>query len=148
MKFEYEHSLNNVSKLKFTAVTYDHETANDQYIIDDDKGLDKKYDFKVIGSYNNEIGHFSFSPMPGCCGIVVSHDTYLNPDVRRTFNSNAFRGLKEAFAKRLGYSRMIATTVMSDPASSGNMMKSGYRINDVFRNKRTSNDVGIGIKKI
>lgn len=94
------------------------------------------------------IGSFSFTEMPGCCGIVVSHATYLTEQTRHSGLSDSFRGLKEALAKELGYSLMLATTIMTLPASVGNMIKSKYKIDNVFVNKRTGNNIGLGIKKL
>lgn len=94
------------------------------------------------------IGHFYFSPMPGCCGIIVSHHTYLNRDKRSSGFSEPFRNLKEELAKKLGYTRMIATTQMDNVPGVKNMFKSKYRIVDTFTNKRTGNLLGLGIKRL
>jgi len=96
------------------------------------------------------IGQFSFSALPGCCGVVVSHNTrrtgYLYDQNRLL--SDRFRRIKEAFAEHLGYSVMIATTDMANLPAVGNMFKSNYKIVDTFNNKRTDHLIGIGIKKL
>lgn len=100
--------------------------------------------------YSNEnkrpVGNFRFSHMPGCCGMVVSHNTFLNRDFRGTMVSDGFRKLKEELAKELGYTMMIATTRMRDEPAVGNFRKSGYEIVRKFVNKRTNNELGIGLK--
>lgn len=117
----------------------------------DDKGLNKSTRFRVFRVTDHseiEIGQTYMSPMPGCCGIVVSHNTSLNSGSRHTGMSDAFRSLKEKMAKELGYGVMIATTQMSNIPAVGNFFKSKYKFVDTFTNPRTHNLIGIGIKKI
>jgi hypothetical protein len=96
------------------------------------------------------LGDFSFAALPGCCGVVVSHDTVrrgLLYEGNKYFSDN-FRRIKEAFAKHLGYSVMIATTDMANLPAVGNMFKSNYKIVDTFSNARTDHLIGIGIKRL
>lgn len=102
--------------------------------------------FRVTDNSEFKLGEFTLAPMPGCCGIVVSTNTWLTKDNQHTGLSNPFRELKHKLAKDLGYAVMIATTRTKDIPAVGNMIKSKYNIVKVFRNKRTDNDVGIGIK--
>ena len=119
---------------------------------DPEKGLYKttKFKFYSIGNYKGselrELGYFYFSPMPGCCGIVISHDTFLNKNFRGSAVSDPFRKIKNELAKQLGYTVMIATTQMENLPGVGNMMKSGYKIPLTFTNKRTNNLLGLGYK--
>ena len=117
-----------------------------------EKGLFKTTKFRFCsignreGSEIRELGSFYFSPMPGCCGIVISHDTFLNKNYRGTDVSDAFRKIKNELAKELGYTVMIATTQMTNLPGVGNMMKSKYKIPLTFTNKRTNNLLGLGYK--
>lgn len=113
-------------------------TKEEKPVLDDDAF------YKLI------IGSFAFSPMPGCCGLVVSHGTWRDKRTIAEFSkdSDMFRECKTALAKKLGYSAMIATTQMKEVASVLNMVKSGYHIERTFTNKRTSNLLGVGIKII
>lgn len=117
-----------------------------------DKGL---YDETVFtfwsvnnreGSKPKELGSFHFSPMPGCCGVVVSHNTFLNKDYHHSNVSNPFRKIKHELAKALGYTLMIATTQMENLPGVGNMIKAGYMMPKTFTNKRTGNLIGLGYK--
>lgn len=144
MQFEYK--LENVSLLAES-----NTGEEDNYLFEDGKGLDKQVNFKlyrVSKTSKHEIGSFSFSPMPGCCGVVVSHFTYLHKDMRGQGLSDAFRQLKEDLAKALGYSMMIATTQMENLPAVGNMMKSKYHMPVTFTNKRTNKLLGLGYKVI
>lgn len=105
-----------------------------------------------FNNYEDKLANarFSFSTLPGCCGIVVSHDTnrvnFRSHDSKAV--SNYFREIKEEFARYLGYSAMLATTDMSKVASVGNMLKSKYNMLEPFKNKRTGNLIGVGVKPI
>lgn len=94
----------------------------------------------------DRIGHFYFSPMPGCCGVVVSNNTFLQPSYRRSIYSQPFRDLKELAAKSLGYSCMIATGVSEDVASHKNLLKSNYKLVSQFYNNRTGNKLDVAVK--
>ena len=104
--------------------------------------------FRVTETSRIEIGHTSFSPLPGCCGIVVSHGTYLTEQTRGSGLSEPFRKLKEQIARELGYSLMLATTDMANFPAVGNMFRSNYQMVDAFTNKRTGHLIGLGIKKL
>jgi hypothetical protein len=113
------------------------------------KGLHQTTRFtltKVVDGKRTDIGHFSLSPLPGCCGTVVSHDTYLSDKERGGQFSEPFRQLKTALVRHLGYSAMIATSRTDQTASIKNMTKSGYEIGGRFVNRRTGNPIAIGIK--
>lgn len=119
----------------------------------DDKGLynSEKFNFEYRlyeKEEYNRIGGFTFSPMKGCCGIIISSYTWLDPKFRGGFASDAFRKAKEDFARHLGYSIMLATTQMHNIPAVGNMRKSGYKIVKTFSNKRTGNLLGLGIKEL
>jgi hypothetical protein len=123
------------------------EDVND--LISQKKGLFNSVNFQlwqVTPNSEDNIGRFTFAPMPGCCGIVVSAHTWLDVNSRHGWLSNSFRELKHKLAKELGYTVMIATSQTKDIPALNNMLKSKYNIAQVFRNKRTDNDVGIGIK--
>ena len=104
----------------------------------------------AIPANNFEAGWFSFTALPGCCGVVVSHDTKrigLFQDWNKKL-SDDFRAIKEKFAKKLGYSMIIATTDMANIPAVGNMIKSGYTMNKPFTNKRTGNLLSVGVKAL
>lgn len=94
------------------------------------------------------IGHFFLSAMPGCCGVCVSHAAYLSPDNRHSGLRHPFRDIKPFIAKRLGYSMMIATTIMTNIPALKSFLDSSYRVSDTFTNPRTGNVIAFGTKKI
>ncbi len=127
-----------------------------------EKGLEKPTHYEVWISRQEEldlsevhsfpIGTFTFAPMYGCCGVVISAFTYRK-NIDRTIDgqgveSDVFRYAKTEFAKALGYSAMIATTQMANIPGVKNMFKSGYKFSDPFVNGRTKNLLGFGFKKL
>lgn len=115
------------------------------------KGLEKQANFqiyRVTATSEYLIGSTSMSPMPGCCGIVVSHFTKLTLENQGKGLSNPYRSLKENLAKALGYGLMIATTDMANFPAVGNMFKSKYNMIESFINPRTGHLVGVGVKKV
>lgn len=143
-KYRFDFTSNGVW---LEARTADNEFYED--LVKEQKGLRKETMFTLhrVTDYSEyQIGQFALAPMPGCCGIVVSCYTFLKEDNRGQGLSEPFRQLKHKLAKDLGYTVMIATTQTKNIPAVGNMIKSKYKIVDVFRNKRTGNDIGIGIK--
>lgn len=118
---------------------------------DGTKGLFGPVDFwidSVAGDMRKRLGMTSFAPLPGCCGIVISYHTALEPQHRGNFYSDYFRQLKEKIAKEMGYSLMIATTQMENIPAVGNFFKSKYKFVETFTNSRTGNLIGLGVKKL
>lgn len=127
------------------------EAAIDVGADDAEKGLDKGIYVevhRVSESSRIVIGHFRLTPMPGCCGIVVSHGAFLNPNSRHSGLSQPFRDIKEKVAKHYGYSLMIATNDLSNIAGTVSMVRSNYKFVHSFTNSRTKNRIGVGIKDI
>ena len=120
-----------------------------------EKGLKKPAKFSVfrlhypdLNKGENECGHFVLAPMPGCCGVVVSTDSYINPKWRGGALSKPMHNIKEKAAKALGYTTMIATVQARNYPEVVGASNSGWRFLHTFRNKRTSNDIGIMVKDI
>lgn len=88
------------------------------------------------------IGGFTFSTMPGCCGVVVSTNSYILDGLRGDkVLGRIFHKLKEHVARELGYSKMIATVqALNLPEVIGGS-KAGWKLAEPFRNKRSGNDI-------
>lgn len=158
-----KHMLNETTNgVPITDVWLEAEPSHNGHIIPEDewqeyiqfgKGLDnigclKLTIYRKTDHSEFHIGHFFLSPMPGCCGIVVSHGAFLTPENRHSGLRHAFRTIKPAIAKLLGYPMMIATTVTHDIPAMGSFLRSKYNIVETFENSRTGNTVAIGVKKI
>lgn len=112
------------------------------------KGLNEATKFKVERVTDHSrflVGTFYLSPMPGCCGVVVSHFTLLDEKSRHSGLSQKFRDVKAEVAKLLGYTVMLGTTDMGNIPALGSFFKI-YHIFHTFINKRTNHHVAIGYK--
>src|ERR1700761_4391320 len=107
-----------------------------------DKGLMESTNFIVLWNHSDKrispFGRFTLVPMPGCCGIIVSVGSYLEPGFRSQHNpSRWFHEIKEKVARHFGYSLMLMTTQTSNFPEVIGAAKSGWRLHHSFRNART-----------
>lgn len=117
-----------------------------------EKGLFKETLFRVVWKENEQkqkkelIGTFVLSPMPGCCGIVVSNHLFVEKEYRGTNISKEFMKLKESTAQMLGYPAVIATTQTRNIAEIKSAKKRGYKIIKTWKNTRTGNELALLFK--
>ena len=96
-----------------------------------------------------KFGRFTLAPLPGCCGVVVSIDSYICPYKRgQYYPSRWFHELKAKVAKHFGYSMMLMTTQLRNIPEVVGSTRSGWKIVKTFKNTRTTNELGIGLKEI
>ena len=113
-----------------------------------EKGLFEQAHFTVHVGWESgyqperELGYFKLHPMPGCCGVVVSTDSFLELQERGTF-SKQFHYLKEYVAKELGYSLMLATTQTSNFPELIGAAKNGWKLHPAFINRRTNHQLTV-----
>jgi hypothetical protein len=105
------------------------------------KGLTEPMFFNVY-AWNSERrnGYFTLAPLPGCCGVVVSIDSYL---AKNEASGKIFHELKAAVARELGYSRMIATTQTRNFPELIGAAKNGWKMHEAFINKRTGEQLTV-----
>jgi hypothetical protein len=115
-----------------------------------EKGLQVTTRFEAFFDYEEgkKIGHWYFAPMPGCCGVVVSHSLWLDQGFRGKGYSHPFQQLRELVARKLGYSCIISTILTNNFPEIISSANSGWRLYAPFRNKRTGNEVTFSIKHI
>lgn len=117
-------------------------------IVEYQKGIPSQFRFSIMIRDGTRIGSFFLSPMPGCCGIVVIHNMYLQRDYRGKKYSDLIRQGKEDLCRALGYGAVIATTIASEKHAVMNMEKSKYVMGHDFKNPRTGNNILIGVKHL
>lgn len=121
--------------------------------ISSDKGLEKSLTLEVRWNRGEacsmRYGLFTLSPMPGCCGIVVSTESFVDVYWRgRGDSSKMFHKFKAQIAKVFGYKVMIMTTQLRNFPEVIGAAKSNWKFVHAFRNPRTDNDIGIAVKEI
>jgi GNAT superfamily N-acetyltransferase len=122
--------------------------ALDEAVLQYEKGLDNQAFFEAFFDVKDgaRLGYWYMSPMPGCCGVVVSHGLVMEASFRGNGYSKAFMALRFEVAKKLGYSAMVATALTSNFPEIISSAKAGWKLGPVFRNKRTTRDVAFQIK--
>ena|SRR6185312_3115161 len=116
-----------------------------------EKGLNGSKQFTVVmglGGPPTGVGTFTLSPMPGCCGVVVSENSNLDERYRGIWVGKQFHEIKAKVAAYFGYKAMIMTTQLRNFPEVIGAAKAGWSFKHSFRNKRTDNDIGIAIKDL
>ena len=108
------------------------------------KGLDRPVHFIVdFNVENKEWATFTFAPMFGCCGVVISAASN-----NRRLDSTTFHQIKAQVAKWLGYSCILATVECTNFPEVIGAGKNGWKFVDSFINKRTQHTLGIMVKHV
>jgi len=97
-----------------------------------------------------KIGKCELHPMPGNCGMLVSTQLSMATNFQRKGFTSVFREHMYDIAKKdLGYSYIIATTIMTNKAELGSSKKAGWEtLGEGFINTRTKNEIVILGKKL
>lgn len=119
-----------------------------------DKGLDGlPVEFLVVrhgaAGETSTVAKFTLASLPGCCGVVVSINSWINPENRRDYHiGEKFHELKAKTAKYFGYSTMLMTTQLRNMPQVVGASKAQWKFIHYFRNSRTTNDIGLAVKDI
>ena len=108
------------------------------------KGLDHPVNCIIdFNAMNQNWASFTFAPLYGCCGVVVSS---ASKNLR--LDSQLFHQIKAAVARWLGYSCMIATVECTNFPEVIGAGKNGWAFVDSFVNKRTNHTLGVMVKHL
>lgn len=107
--------------------------------------------FKImleLSETGRPIGHFSLSEMPGCCGIMISHNTQIYKDFQGKGIASIFQELKFALAKELGFSLLLCTVREDNEIEKHILQKFGWIRHEgsIFQNSRTTNIISVWTK--
>ena len=89
---------------------------------------------------------YALSPLPGCCGVVVSHDSYLHTNYRGVGLGDFFHKERLQLMKDLGYSCSLATVQANNEAEKKILWNNGWKKVHEFTNSRTSNLIEIWVR--
>jgi hypothetical protein len=114
------------------------------------KGLWHTVKFSLYPSWNSDgpLGHFLLAPMPGCCGVVISTDTWIRPERRGQGFSKAMQAAKAHIATLLGYTLMLATIQMENIPELKSALGNGWKVDRTFTNKRTGKLLAVITKEL
>jgi len=100
-------------------------------------------------SASRPYARFFLTSMPGCCGMVVSHDTMVSP--RGLGYGTWLQGLKEKIAYGAGFSLLLASDQLDHFDAKRQQkifVKHNWQEVKTFRNRRTMNQVGLYVKDV
>jgi len=86
--------------------------------------------------------------MPGCCGLVVSTGSYVNPDYRNKGVGTIMHKIRKDIAGEAGFSCMICTDVMNNKPQQKILKNAKWKFVHKFLNRNTGNTVGIHITNV
>lgn len=98
--------------------------------------------------YYPEIARFCLTEMPGCCGIIISHDTYIDTKYRNQGIGQYLMSVKEMIAKAFNYGEMTATVLSNNVVERHILEKNGWVLKNDFKNPKTNNDVLVYFKRL
>ncbi|GAI02626.1 unnamed protein product [marine sediment metagenome] len=100
---------------------------------------------KLFGSH---VAHGYLIPMPGCCGVIVSTEAYVNYDQRGKGIGDVMHRLRIELAADRGYTCMICTDITANEPQAKIIKKNGWKLVHDFNNKRTANPVSIHVRAV
>ena len=89
------------------------------------------------------VATFSLSPLPGCCGVLVSYYSEVRADQRKLGLGTILLKTRMDAARRGGYGHLIATVLASNKVEEHLLQDNGWVCTGEFRNPKTSNLVHI-----
>lgn len=112
-----------------------------------EKGLHGPTRFKMYFR-DMRVGEFTLAPLYSCCGVVVSSYTCIFEQHRGKRYAKIMQTAKEAIARLLGYSMMLATVEVSNIPEIVSASNAGWRVKEIFINKRTNHQLAILTKEL
>jgi len=94
------------------------------------------------------ICDFFLSTFPGCCGIMISHNTYVDPIYRKKGISKILQTLKEEIAIETGFSLLLAVDLENSISKDFLPKFKWYEIGKRFKNKRSGNELLLFAKNV
>lgn len=91
---------------------------------------------------------FSLTQLPGCCGILVSHNTFVDMPYRGKGIAKFLQKIKEEIAKDNQFTMLMCTTRKDNKVQNKLLKKSGWQKINKFKNKRTRNNLFVWVKEL
>lgn len=95
----------------------------------------------VFGGYDYICASFRLTTLPSCCGVLVSHDTYVVDQWRGKGLAHLMHGMKDWLGGRLRIGKMIATVMDGNAAEEHILQKHGWVRGEPFTNHRTGRSI-------
>jgi GNAT superfamily N-acetyltransferase len=108
------------------------------------KGITESVMFSLATLPNSRyVSNFTFSPMPGNCGIVVSNGVFVHPEWRKRGLGKLLNLVRIDIASMLGYGALLCTDVLDNIPQQKILGSNGWA--DIYRfiNPRTKNNISV-----
>ena len=103
---------------------------------------------RAFDSNKTYIASFTFSPLHGCCGVLVSANTYVQTEYRNIGIGRILQPLKEKLAHVFGYSVLLCTEEATNEGQTKVLSSCGWECKQEFKNRRTDHNVKIWTKSV
>lgn len=89
------------------------------------------------------IAQFSVSYFPGCCGIAISHFSWIREDRRNAGLGTVLNNIRIREAKRWGFTVLMCTDIENNTPQQKILTKNNWQKLMTFTNLNTGNNVAI-----
>lgn len=86
---------------------------------------------------------FTLVCMPGCCGVVISTNCYVNPNWREHGLGTLLNNMRKQMAYEMGYTLLLCTDVTKNIPQQKILNTNGWTKLLEFNNRRTGNTVSL-----
>jgi hypothetical protein len=119
---------------------YDKLTIGKLHYTKSEYGLDVR-----IKKGEQAIADFKLIQLPGCCGVLVSYNSYVYFTYRNRGMGKILNEFRQEIATYLGYTVMLCTDKDSNEPQSKILKSQGFKSVHQFTNRRTDNLVNISV---
>lgn len=119
-------------------------------ILDDSQfqALSCKVNLAGSNPWNGGVVSFHLTMLPGCCGYLVSHESFVYYEFRRKGIATVLQSIKEEIAREEGYTHMMCTTMASNMSQNRILEKHGWTKVHEGVNGRTNNNLYMWVKHV
>lgn len=93
----------------------------------------------------NWVAGFSLSPLPGCCGVVISHGAGVDPRYQGKGVGTLMNAMRVDIARLYGYGTMLCTDLVTNTPQRRILARNGWKDVHTFTNPRTDNELAISV---
>lgn len=90
-----------------------------------------------------QIARFSLTQLPGCCGVLVSHNSHVMPTYRGKTIGSLMHEMRIEIGRRYNYTIMLCTDLQNNIPSRKILDKFKWQDAVQFKNRKTSNIVNL-----
>lgn len=97
--------------------------------------------FSICNVSNKQVSFFSLSGLAGCCGVCVSHGSFVT--IKKKGIGTILNRFRMALAKDAEFGLMICTDWASNEAQNKIMKKNGWKLATEFHNPKSGHKLNL-----